>query len=254
MFHNEYSVLEWRFRELDAVVDDFIVVESVLTHSGQPRKLAHLKRDPRFRYLGNRLHAVVDEDPPHGPDPWSRERAQRTAIWTLGASLISKNDDDLIIISDADEVPFPDIVDMLARSEFRPPLRVRPHWFNFDWDTYLGPREHASIDFYMAGFLRRLCESGRCDAIGHCSAPAVELTGLNGWHASWFGDEERIIDKLRASAHAHDHKDQLVAAEGVQGIRRRRASGYDIHRTRRKVSMRPRLPRYGHLATGTGEA
>lgn len=247
MINNELGALDWRFHELHSVVDDFIVVESVLTHSGKSREPVRPKRDPRFAHIAERLHTVVIHDPPGGPDPWVREQSQREAIWTQGAAMISSADDDLIIISDVDEVPFPEVVDQLALAHFETPIRVRPHWFNFDWDTYLGPWAHASILFYPAGVLRSVSDSGRGAEIGSCSVPASELEGLNGWHASWFGSDDFILAKLASYAHALDDKDQRAVLEGAEGVRRRRHSGFDMYGSRKKIGTRPRLPAYAHL-------
>jgi beta-1,4-mannosyl-glycoprotein beta-1,4-N-acetylglucosaminyltransferase len=242
MIHHELAALDWRIHELEAVVHDFVVVESVSTHSGNPRDLLRLDLDPRFADVEGRLHVTVIDDPPEGPDAWIRERSQREAIWTRGASAISNDDDDLVIISDIDEVPYPEVVDRLARSDFDVPLCVRPHWFNFDWDTYLGPWPHPSIRFYPAGLLRRLCDAGRSAEIGSCSVPGREVAGLLGWHASWFGPDEMLLDKLASYSHAGDDKDRLAATEGAEGIHRRRNSGFDMYGEQEKLSRRPRLP------------
>ncbi len=243
-------MLDWRLQELSAPVDDFIVVESTLTFSGQQREPARPHRDPRFAGLGRRFHYVVIDDPPDGPDPWLRETRQRAAIWARGAAGLNLADDDLVLISDVDEVPFPELVDKLAMADFDAPLFVRPHWFNFNWGTYLGAWSHASIRFYTAGFLRGLFASGLGDQVGNCTVPGVELAGLHGWHASWFGSDDVVLDKLASYSHAADEKDRRVAAEGAAGIRRRRSAGFDIFGNRPRLDMAPRLPVHGHRVFG----
>ena len=69
MLHREVEALDWRVRELDQVVDDFVVVESRLTFSGKPRTLIRPHRDPRFADIAGRLHVAILKDPPEGPDP-----------------------------------------------------------------------------------------------------------------------------------------------------------------------------------------
>ena len=113
--------------------------KSVLTHSGQARKIARPDLDPRFAWMAGRLHGAVIEDPPRDPNPWVREWGQREAVWARGAASLDPADDDLVIISDLDEVPYPEAVDHLAWSEFEEPHYVRPHWFNFNWATFSDP-------------------------------------------------------------------------------------------------------------------
>ncbi|MCB1503163.1 MAG: hypothetical protein KDK07_25865 [Bauldia sp.] len=250
MFHREIAALDWRLHELDAVVDDFVLVESILTHSGKPNRPGRPDLDPRFAYAWGRLHVAVIEDPPRDPDPWIRESGQRAAIWSKGCAKLDLGDDTLVIVSDLDEVPFPEIVDRLAYSEFNEPIHVRPHWFNFDWSNYLGAWDHASIHFYTAGYLRRLFTNGRAGAFGYRSIPGLEVPGLHGWHASWFGDSDMILDKLASYSHAADKRDVVAAAEGREGIQRRRSSGGDIFGGRQRQEPRPRLPRHAGRMPG----
>ncbi len=250
MLHREVEALDWRVRELDQVVDDFVVVESRLTFSGKPRPLLRPHRDPRFADIAGRLHVAILKDPPEGPDPWRRERHQRKSIWKRGAAELATAEDDLIIISDVDEVPFPEVVDRLAFSRFDGPIFIRPHWFNFNWNTYLGPWLDPSIRFYTAGFLRRLFAAGRGGAIGRSAVPGRELDGLLGWHASWFGSDEANLDKLRSYAHGADDRDRIAIAEGIEGIRRRRASGFDLFGIREAQGTPPRLPVHAHRFAG----
>jgi beta-1,4-mannosyl-glycoprotein beta-1,4-N-acetylglucosaminyltransferase len=253
-FHRELACLDWRLHELDAVVDDFVVVESVLTHAGRPRAIVRPDLDPLLARFRGRFHVTVIEDPPTAPDPWVRERSDREAVWSRGAALLDPPDDALVIISDFDEVPFPEVVDRLAWSDFDPPLCIRPHWFNFSWDTYLGPWMHPSIRIYTAGLLRRLFAEGHGALVGRNEVPGREIAGLNGWHASWFGSDEGILDKLRSYSHVEDERDRKLIAEGIEGIRRRRASGFDLFGIREVQGTPPRLPVHAHRFAGVKAA
>ena len=252
MFHREINVLDWRLRELADVVDDFVVVEATRTHSGLPREVLRPCGYPRFKSLAGRLHGAVLDNAASDDDPWLRERGQREAIWPLGVAPLQPGDDDLVIISDVDEVPFPEVVDRLATSTFEPPLYVRPHWFNFDWDRYLGPWDHASIVFYTAGQLRRIYSEGHGADVGIAGVPGRELDGLNGWHASWFGSDRQVLDKLASYAHANDARDAALRVRGAEAVRERRLAGGDLFGTRAKRRKRPRLPRFAQLALPDG--
>ena len=147
-------------------------------------------------------------------------------------------------------MPFPEGVDRLAWSEFDEPMFVRPHWFNFNWQNYLGPWDHASIHFYKAGCLKQLFAAGRASDLGQRVLPGIEIEGLNGWHASWFGTDEEVLHKLMSYAHAFDSKDVQALAEGVAGIRRRRDAELDMFGTRRALPDTVRLPLHAHLLEG----
>jgi Glycosyltransferase family 17 len=250
LIHRELDILDWRVHELGDVVDDFVVVEATRTFAGQPRQLLHPNRDPRLVEFAGRLHCTVVDDLPDETDLWTREWHQREAIWTRGAATLHPADDTLVIISDVDEVPFPEVVERLAWSDFEPPLLIRAHWFNFNWDCYLGPWEHASIRVYTAGFLKNLVSAGQGIKIGQGSCRGTELRGLNGWHASWFGTNDDILDKLASYCHALDPRNREIVTGGVEAVRRRRASGRDIFGDRPALDATPRLPVHAGRALG----
>jgi hypothetical protein len=250
MFHNEMGVLDWRMHELDDVVDRFVLVEATVTHCGNPRTVVYPCGHAQFSEFVGKMQCVVVEDLPRGDDPWKRERAQRRAIWTRGFAETEMLDDDVVIVSDLDEVPPPELVREIAARRFEVPLRVRPHWYNFNWHNYLGPWAHSSIIFYTVRMLKLLYASGRGDEVGIAGVPAYELEGVHGWHASWFGSDKTLRDKLVAYAHAPEEHNRRIADKGINEIRRRRNQQGDFFgNVVGPVRLQPpALPRFAHLA------
>ena len=78
MFFNAPDVLEIRLREFDAVVDRWVVVESSVTHQGQPKASCFRDHRERFAPWNDRIVSVIVE--PQGQTPREREAAQRPAI------------------------------------------------------------------------------------------------------------------------------------------------------------------------------
>ena len=101
MFFNELELLEIRLNELDQVIDKFILVESPVTHSGNPKPLYYQENAHLFKKFHDRIIHVV-YIPPDTQDSWVREKGQRDAI-RLGVPELK--DGDFVIISDADEIP-----------------------------------------------------------------------------------------------------------------------------------------------------
>lgn len=103
-FFNELDILEIRLNILYEHVDRFIISESTRTHSNKEKELVFLKNKHRFEKFMNKIdYFVVDEFPPYDT-PWDFEVHQRNEI---KKRLIDCKDDDLIIISDVDEIPNP---------------------------------------------------------------------------------------------------------------------------------------------------
>lgn len=106
IFYNELDILDIRLHTLDPLVDRFVLVESTRTFTGQPKLLHYAENKARFAKFGDKItHIVVDDMPEDAESTYVREAHQRSAI---GKGLANASPDDLIILSDADEIPKPD--------------------------------------------------------------------------------------------------------------------------------------------------
>ena len=107
-FFNEIELLEIRLNELDNVVDYFVIVESTRTFQKKDKPLYLNLDDERIiKFKDKIIHVVVDDFPnffTHWriPKTWDYENHQRNAI---SRGLVNAMPDDIIIISDVDEIP-----------------------------------------------------------------------------------------------------------------------------------------------------
>mgnify|MGYP001242718125 CR=1 FL=1 len=118
MFFDENLVLELRLNLLDKYVDYFVIVESKYNHKGEAKRLNFdIKKFKKFEqkiiYIiydqqPSDLYKFEKEDTKHDIDSkyifnaYKRENAQRNLI---SQGLKNASQDDLIIISDVDEIP-----------------------------------------------------------------------------------------------------------------------------------------------------
>lgn len=104
----EESVLEIRFRELDSIVDRFVLVEAELTQSLKPKPLYFQENKDRFMpWLHKVEHVIIraHECPDNSFNAWEMENFTRNCI-TRGLDVIPDiKDEDIIMIGDCDEVP-----------------------------------------------------------------------------------------------------------------------------------------------------
>jgi beta-1,4-mannosyl-glycoprotein beta-1,4-N-acetylglucosaminyltransferase len=108
-FFNELDVLELRLRELNDLVDRFVLVEGDQTFTGKPKPLVFERNKERFqRFLPKIAHVKFTDFPVNDASPWTRETLSRQAIM-LG--LFEAEPNDLVLISDVDEIPKPDALD-----------------------------------------------------------------------------------------------------------------------------------------------
>jgi beta-1,4-mannosyl-glycoprotein beta-1,4-N-acetylglucosaminyltransferase len=110
-FFNELELLKMRLYELNDVVDHFVLVEWVETHRGAPKPLYFMEHKDEFKpYLDKIIHIVIEERHPE-MGVWERENFQRNCI---ARGLQNCSPSDIIIISDLDEIPRPDIIRLCA--------------------------------------------------------------------------------------------------------------------------------------------
>ena len=102
IFYNELDILELRLTELYDYVDHFVLVDSDKTCAGTPKPLYFEENKTRYeRFLPKITHIVIKGIQEKG---WGFERQQRGAI-NIGLEKLELSDDDIIIFSDADEIP-----------------------------------------------------------------------------------------------------------------------------------------------------
>ena len=99
-YWDEDLLLDIRLNILNEYVDYFVIVEGNKTWQNNYKKLSFdIKKFEKFK---DKIIYIPVEDMPGGENPWIRENFQRNCI-TRG--LAESNSEDLIIISDLDEIP-----------------------------------------------------------------------------------------------------------------------------------------------------
>ena len=102
MYFDEEMILDLRLNILNKYVDYFVIVEGNKTWQNNPKKLRFdINKFSKFK---DRIIYIPVEDMPDGEDPYLRENFQRNSIMK---GLTQSNENDLILISDLDEIPDP---------------------------------------------------------------------------------------------------------------------------------------------------
>lgn len=225
LFFNELELLEMRMNILDNIVDFFVIVESTKTFSSNSKDLIYFKNKHLFEkfqdkiihviiddtpsdflqisyidspkteeeFLTNKILRYVDESPgwERNETQWGVETFQRESIIR---GLIDCKDEDIIMISDVDEIPNPSEVSKIKE--------IPEEVFNFNQNMY----------YYYLNVLKernwsgtKACTWGKLKNISLNSLRQNKHTTQNitngGWHFSFIGGESRIIEKLEAYAH-----------------------------------------------------
>jgi beta-1,4-mannosyl-glycoprotein beta-1,4-N-acetylglucosaminyltransferase len=101
-YWDEDILLDLRLNILDEYVDYFVIVEGNRTWQNNYKKLRFDIN--KFLKFKQKIIYIPVEDMPEGDNPYKRENFQRNCI---SRGLTNSSDNDLIIISDLDEIPNP---------------------------------------------------------------------------------------------------------------------------------------------------
>lgn len=116
-FFRELDLLEIRLAELAPRVDRFVLIEATRDFTGHSKPLYYEENRDRFSQWADRIiHVVVDSDPPDADARWARQRWQRDqalrALDDAGPDDAGPaGPDDIVMISDLDEIPRPEALD-----------------------------------------------------------------------------------------------------------------------------------------------
>jgi beta-1,4-mannosyl-glycoprotein beta-1,4-N-acetylglucosaminyltransferase len=199
MFFSEIDMLELRVKELQHVVDYHVVCESRETHSGKPKELNFDKLYKRLpaHLQAKMIYVVVDELSDGVRDSWQREYYHRSCI---SRGLVNAQPDDLVIVSDCDEIVNPDVI---------PQIKDKA---GITMDLYYYDVQHKAREFWGVGATRwglyQDINGIRTNAMG-----GKQLVG--GWHLSYMGDPDFIMEKLGAFMHYDMALQQNITSEKV---------------------------------------
>ena len=205
IFYNELDLLRVRFEELYNVVDYFVLVEGTLTFTGNAKKLYYNENKELFdKYNDKVVHVIVD-DFPITDDPWTREFYQRNSI-VRGTSRLELTDDDIIIITDVDEIPSFDLVKsiknktLVINNDTIWSIEMTLYYYTLEWTTPNKWYHPKLLNFSTYSILK---SPSRIRMI-HTQMP-TDVIENGGWHITYYGDVNYIINKLESFSEQTDN-------------------------------------------------
>lgn len=205
-FFNELDVLEIRLNELDEVVDRFVLVEARFTHQGNPKPLYFEQNKERFKKFLHKIEHVIVDEFPETNDTWVREPYQRNCAIR---GLKNCKDNDIIILSDIDEIPKASVI-----RSYKPEMGltcVQTNLYSYKLN-YLCPIKWYKLRIFpfseiKGGDLQQFRGSRDYD---------YKTTIENGgWHFSFIGNKEHVIQKIESYAHVEFNNDEVKNEQNV---------------------------------------
>jgi hypothetical protein len=207
-FNGEWDLLEIRIHTLDPVVDYFVIVESNHTHMGKPKKLQFNIRDSRIAKFSRKIRYILVTDLPN-QDPWGNDRFQRNACLR---GLWDADNSDLILVSDCDEIPKPEAV-QIAKDHPYGLFGFQLCWYycflnNVNVEGH--PPEIATVGIKYQELDKFTPDKLRW-GIRAQKYPGIWVFSNCGWHFSYLMTQEQIIEKVQNFSHQEFNNPQVLS-------------------------------------------
>ena len=222
IFFNEFDIVKLRLNYLNDAVDYFIVCESNYTHSGKlkpyyfdqvindipeniRKKIIRLKYEPDISEFT--FPDKVNECD-YTNSHWKLERGHRNHITTY---LSNFSPDDILMVSDVDEIPNRKILKNLVNQITEDSIFTsKCKMFYYNFKTFVHDEWNGTIFTKVKTYIKFGSEYFR-----GVNQNFFNIIEDGGWHFSYFGDSERIRVKLQSFAHQEFNKDNITSDRNI---------------------------------------
>ena len=213
-FYNEYDLLDLRLDLLYAHVDYFVIVEANQKFTNAPKPWNF--DASRYLHYADKIIYIQVDDMPNSANPWDNEHHQRNAIVR---GLKDADPNDIIIISDCDEILRPEAVAHIRASE-QTLFALRMPLFNFKfnymrtsdgaYDCWAMAARRSVFDDITPNTLREMRHSFSGAPLQFVN-DGCELVEHAGWHFGYLGNTEFLRDKAQSFSHQEVNTPEFLA-------------------------------------------
>ncbi len=250
MYFDEEVVLELRLNFLDKYVDYFVIVESEYTHKGDKRKLKFDHK--KFEKFKNKIVYKVYNKPPKDLETINKEDDEKTRGYKyimnalkrengqrnyIEEGLKEAKDNDIILISDVDEIPNLSNINFNKIKEKIFLFKQDMFYYKFDlklpgiiWTGTKGCRKKNLINpQWLRNIKDRKYSKLRIDILfSDKKYNSIKFFNDGGWHFSNIKSPEEIEHKLKSYLHHQEFDDQPLTVKEIDGIIKNRQAIYDL--------------------------
>ena len=250
MYFDEEVVLDVRLNTLDKYVDYFVIVESSFTHKGDNKNL--MFNHNKFEKFKNKIIYLVYDKQPKGievvnendsEDEKSRKYILNAALRENGQRNFIQNglnkaeDNDIILISDVDEIPNLSEVNFNNISEKIIMFHQDMFYYKFDlkipnllWTGTKGCRKKYLLSpQWLRNVKDRKYFPFRIDILfSEKKYSSIKFISNGGWHFSNIKTAEEIEHKLKSYLHHREFDLQSLSVEEIQNIIENKKAIYDL--------------------------
>ena len=250
MFYDEDLVIDLRLNILNEHVHEFVIVESKFTHSGKKRELLFdINKYSKFK---NKINYIVLENEPvdlervHDNDTddkknskyimnaLKRENFQRNGI---KKGLTNAKPDDLILVSDVDEIPNLSNLDLNEINDNIILFKQNFYYYKFNLKLedmpWLGTKGCKYKNLKSPQWLRNIKDKKypfwRLDVLfSNKKYSNIKFIDNGGWHFSNMKTPEEIEKKMRTYLHHREYDIKPLGTKKIEEMIKSKKSIYNL--------------------------
>lgn len=276
-FFNELDLLRLRIKCLEDHVDYFAVVEASETFTGKPKKQL-LNLENASDIISHPKVSVKAINFARNMTEWQREECQRDSLMDLATEL-STSADDIIMLSDVDEIPAPSAILKVAQSLAQDKDKTiysfeqRLFYFRLNYELiysrkmpWLGTSASKIGSISSMSVLRATSRNLRGRKHRHLFNKSLRrrLVADGGWHFSYLGGDDMLLKKLQSFSHQEGYV-QSAKISKIETLICQRASLFSRESRHELWAVIPiekvglpihpsELPKNGYIADGATPA
>ena len=250
MYFDEEVVVNVRLHTLNEFVDYFVIVESRFTHKGDPRELKFDHK--KFQKFRDKIIYIIDEEAypqTHEIRTEDSENDRSTKLIFNAAyrengqrNLIAKglkeaNDEDLILISDVDEIP--KLSGLNFKSIKEKIILFKQDMFYYKFNLLLpdliwtGTKACKKKNLISPQWLRNIKDRKysffRIDTFfSKTKFTSIKIVSDGGWHFSNIKTPKEIEFKLRSYLHHREFDQNPLSVDQIDKIIKNKLAIYDL--------------------------
>ena len=268
MYFDEEVVVNLRLNTLDEFIDYFVIVESRFTHKGDLRKLKfnHKKfekfKDKIIYVIDDQIYSQTEEVKPLDNEGEKsrkyifnaayRENGQRNLI---SKGLSGAENEDLILISDVDEIPKLNNINLKIINEkiilFKQDMfyyKFNLHLPNLIWTgTKACKKKHLVNPQWLRNIKDRKYSFFRFDTFfSKTKYTDIKIINDGGWHFSNIKTAKEIEFKLKSYLHHREFDENPLSVNEIEKIIQDKQAIYDltVDKTTNKIGNGDKLEKF----------
>ena len=204
-YYNEEDMVQIRFKELNDIVDYFVVVESSQTFTGKPKPFYFDDLPSWIDQWKEKIIRIKIDFPDDLKTSWEREFYQRNAI----AQIVDRLDDsDVVVISDADEIVKSSLLKKITEYTLPARIDVKQYFWNFNWQV----PPHCDQGARPVVCTKYNLKKNTPQELRSMTLPVIPD---GGWHFSFFGESDKVRNKIESFAHTEYDSEEYKNSEAI---------------------------------------